>query len=199
MLSYLKWNIIDLEYNSVIILTNSWIWYELIINELTYSKLLNKSEIEIYVYHHITENSQTLFGFIEKQEKELFKELIKVSGIWWKVANNILSLGINELINAIKSEDENTITKIPGIWKKMASKMILELKDKDYFKQTLISSGIKIDKNRNKIETNLENDLINSLTNMWYKKQDIEKVLLNLPEDLVSINDIIPFVIRNIK
>jgi len=48
----------------------------------------------------------------------------------------------------------------------MASKMILELKDKDYFKQNQIISGIKIDKNRNKIEPNLENDLINSLTNM---------------------------------
>ncbi len=198
MLSYLKWNLIDLESNSVIVLTNSGIWYELIINELTYARLLNEKETEIYVYHHITENSQSLFGFLEKEEKELFKELIKVSWIGWKVANNILSLGIDKLIQAIKMEDEATITSIPGIGKKMASKMILELKDKDIFKHANLE--IKREwKTLRKIESSLQTTVIESLTNMWYKKQDIEKVLQELPENLVSVSEIIPFVIRNIS
>lgn len=197
MLAYLKWKIIDLESNSTIILTESWIWYELIINELTYSKLLNEKETEIYVYHHITENSQSLFWFLEKEEKELFKELIKVSWIWWKVANNILSLGIDKIINSVKTEDEATITSIPGIWKKMASKMILELKDKNLFKNASIEIKKEWKVSR-KIEASLQSTVIESLTNMWYKKQDIEKVLSNLPENIVSVNEIIPFVIKNI-
>ncbi len=198
MLSYLKWNLIDLESNSVILLTSSGIWYELIINELTYARLLNEKETEIYVYHHITENSQSLFGFLEKEEKELFKELIKVSGIGWKVANNILSLGIDKLIQAVKMEDEATITSIPGIGKKMASKMILELKDKDIFKYSNIE--IKKEwKTSRKIESSLQTTVIESLTNMWYKKQDIEKVLQELPETITSVGEIIPFVIRNIN
>lgn len=197
MLAYLKWTIIDLESNSTIILTESWIWYELIINELTYSKLLNEKETEIYVYHHITENSQSLFWFLEKEEKELFKELIKVSWIWWKVANNILSLGIDKIINSVKTEDEATITSIPGIWKKMASKMILELKDKNLFKNASIEIKKEWKVSR-KIEASLQSTVIESLTNMWYKKQDIEKVLSNLPENIVSVNEIIPFVIKNI-
>lgn len=197
MLSYLKWNLIDLESNSVIVLTASGIWHELIINELTYARLLNEKETEIYVYHHITENSQSLFGFLEKEEKELFKELIKVSWIWWKVANNILSLGIDKLIQAVKMEDEVTITSIPGIWKKMASKMILELKDKDIFKHANIE--IKKEwKTARKIESSLQSTVIESLTNMWYKKQDIERVLQELPENMNSVSEIIPFVIRNI-
>lgn len=197
MLSYLKWNIIDLESNSVIVLTISGIWYELIINELTYTRLLNEKETEIYVYHHITENSQSLFGFLEKEEKELFKELIKVSGIGWKVANNILSLGIDKLIQAVKMEDEVTITSIPGIWKKMAAKMILELKDKDIFK--LANLEIKKEwKTSRKIETSIQSTVIESLTNMWYKKQDIERVLQDLPENMTSVSEIIPFVIKNI-
>lgn len=197
MLSYLKWNLIDLESNSVIVLTNSGIWYELIINELTYARLLNEKETEIYVYHHITENSQSLFGFLEKEEKELFKELIKVSWIGWKVANNILSLGIDKLIQAVKMEDEVTITSIPGIWKKMASKMILELKDKDIFKHANLE--IKKEwKTSRKIESSLGSKVIESLTNMWYKKQDIERVLQELPENMTSVSEIIPFVIRNI-
>lgn len=197
MLAYLKWKIIDLESNSTIILTESWIWYELIINELTYSKLLNEKETEIYVYHHITENSQSLFWFLEKEEKELFKELIKVSWIWWKVANNILSLGIDKIINSVKTEDEATITSIPGIWKKMASKMILELKDKNLFKNASIEIKKEWKVSR-KIEASLQSTVIESLTNMWYKKQDIEKALSNLPENIVSVNEIIPFVIKNI-
>lgn len=197
MLAYLKWKIIDLESNSTIILTESWIWYELIINELTYSKLLNEKETEIYVYHHITENSQSLFWFLEKEEKELFKELIKVSWIWWKVANNILSLGIDKIINSVKNEDEETITSIPGIWKKMASKMILELKDKNLFKNASIEIKKEWKVSR-KIEESLQSTVIESLTNMWYKKQDIEKALSNLPENIVSVNEIIPFVIKNI-
>ncbi|MDD5212826.1 MAG: Holliday junction branch migration protein RuvA [Candidatus Gracilibacteria bacterium] len=197
MLSYLKGNLIDLESNSVIVLTASGIGYELIINELTYARLLNEKETEIYVYHHITENSQSLFGFLEKEEKELFKELIKVSGIGGKVANNILSLGIDKLIQAVKMEDEVTITSIPGIGKKMASKMILELKDKDIFKHANLEIK-KEGKTTRKIESSLGSTVIESLTNMGYKKQDIERVLQVLPENMTSVSEIIPFVIKNI-
>lgn len=197
MLSYLKWNLIDLESSSVIMLTASGIWYELIINELTHARLLNEKETEIYVYHHITENSQSLFGFLEKEEKELFKELIKVSGIGGKVANNILSIGIDKLIKAVKMEDEATITSIPWIGKKMAAKMILELKDKDLFKHANLEIKKEWKASR-KIESSLQTTVIESLTNMWYKKQDIEKVLQEIPENMTSVSEIIPFVIRNI-
>lgn len=197
MLAYLKWNIIDLESSLMTILTASGIWYELIINELTYSRLIGEKETEIYVYQHITENSQSLFAFLNKEEKELFKELIKVSGIWWKVANNILNLWVSRLIEAVKLEDEDTISSVPGIWKKMASKIILELKDKDFFKHREIQIS-KSSKTSIKIESSIQVSVIDSLTNMWYKKQDIEKVLQELPENMNSVSEIIPFVIKNI-
>lgn len=198
MLWYLKWKIIDLEANSLLILTDSWIWYELIINELVYSKLIHESETEVYVYHHITENSQSLFWFMTKEEKEIFKELIKVSWIGWKVAINILNLWIDKLIQAVRLEDENTITTVPGIGKKMASKMILELKDKDFIKYANIEAKSTSSKSI-KIESSLQTTVIESLTNMWYKKQDIERVLADLPENIQNLNDIIPYVIRNIN
>ena len=79
----------------------------------------------------------------------------------------------------------------------MASKMILELKDKNLFK----NASIEIKKEwkiSRKIEASLQSTVIESLTNMWYKKQDIEKALSNLPENIVSVNEIIPYVIKNI-
>jgi Holliday junction resolvasome RuvABC DNA-binding subunit len=79
----------------------------------------------------------------------------------------------------------------------MASKMILELKDKNLFKNASIEIKKEWKVSR-KIEASLQSTVIESLTNMWYKKQDIEKALSNLPENIVSVNEIIPFVIKNI-
>jgi Holliday junction resolvasome RuvABC DNA-binding subunit len=79
----------------------------------------------------------------------------------------------------------------------MAAKMILELKDKDIFK--LANLEIKKEwKPSRKIESSLQSTVIESLTNMWYKKQDIERVLQDLPENMTSVSEIIPFVIKNI-
>jgi Holliday junction resolvasome RuvABC DNA-binding subunit len=79
----------------------------------------------------------------------------------------------------------------------MAAKMILELKDKDIFK--LANLEIKKEwKTSRKIETSIQSTVIESLTNMWYKKQDIERVLQDLPENMTSVSEIIPFVIKNI-
>ena len=109
MISYIKWKIIDLEFNSVTILTNSWVGYELGINELIYSKLSLEEETELFVYHHKTENSENLFAFTNKTEKKLFSELIKISWIWGKVAMQILSLWVDLLISSAKLGDNKTI------------------------------------------------------------------------------------------
>ncbi len=196
MISYIKWKIIDINTNSVDILINSWLAYEVIINEITYSKIYALEEVELFIYHHITENSESLFWFSEKEEKTIFKELIKISGIWWKVAIQILSIWFYRFLEAIKNEDNKTIESIKWIWKKMAEKIILELKNKDFW--------ITINKENNTINKNLiDKDLYDSikstLVNMWYPAKDIEKILNNLPEDYKMANDIIPFVIKELS
>ena len=78
MISYIKWIIKNIDLTSVIVLTDSWVWYDIWINELIYAKIFDKKEIELYVYHSISENGQSLFGFLDYDDRTLFKELIKI-------------------------------------------------------------------------------------------------------------------------
>ena len=198
MIAYLKWEIIELESNKIVLLTNSGIWYKVWISDITKINISQNSIIWFHIYHHITEGNQSLFGFLEKTEKQLFEQLIKISWIWWKVAIQILSLGENTLISAVKNEDKKLIESIKWIWKKMAEKIILELKDKDFVKSSSHLISTKTDEHENKIEKSLESDIISTLTNMWYSKQAIEKSLTKISPNLKTMEEIIPAVIREI-
>ena len=204
MIAYLKWEIIDLEFSKVVILTSGGVGYDVLINEINFSKIQNENRknLELFIYHHRTENSQLLFGFLEKDEKIIFEELIKINWVWGKVALNILSIWIYRLSKAIASWDNKTIESIKWIGKKWASKIILELNDSDVIKSYKESNWDKNIENKlgniTNITQDIHNDVKNTLTLMWYNLSDIEKVLAKLPEDVTTINDIIPFVIKNI-
>lgn len=200
MLSYIKWEMKNLEITSVIILTESWIGYEIIINELIYAHIYDKKEIELFVYHNITENGQTLFGFLTFDDRNLFKELIKISWVWWKVAQNILSLGSWRLKTAILEDDKKTIESIKWVGKKMAEKIVLELSDKDFIKTLQTENNISTKKtwNTQQIKKDMKAEILSSLTLMWYNGKKIEDILQNLPEWYDTIDVIIPFVIKNI-
>ncbi len=190
MISYLHWKIIELNFNSITIMTPWGVWYEVWISELTYTSLSLEQTIEMPVYHHITEGHQALFGFWDISEKDIFTQLIKISGIGGKVAMQMLPLWANRLISSVQSGDNKAIESIKGIWKKMAEKVILELKDKDFI--TTSSSGEKVTHN------SWFGDVVATLTNMWYNRSDVEKILADLPEGLDDIGEIIPYVIKNI-
>lgn len=196
MISYIKWKIIELDFNSLTILTASGLGYELGINELIYSKITKEEEIELFVYHHKTENSESLFWFIESREKKVFTELIKISWIWGKVAMQILSLWVDRLLTATKSEDNKTIESIKWVGKKMAEKIILEFRDKDFWLEILLP------KNTEKKSSNLDENLLSSikstLTNMWYNPKDVENILQDLPAEMNDIWTIISYVVKNI-
>lgn len=197
MLAYIKWIIKNIELNSVIILSDSWIWYEIIINELTYSKIVDKEEIELFIFHTISENWQSLFGFLVFEDREMFKELVKISWVWGRVAQNILSLWTNRLKKAILEDDKKTMESIKWVWKKMAEKIVLELKDKDLVKNI----DITIDKKETKINTTFIEDkkeILQTLTLMWYNPKRVEEILWNLPDWFTDAQKIIPYIIKNI-
>ena len=196
MISYLEGKVIELDFTFVSILTSGWVWYDVGINELTYSKLWVDSEIWMYIYHHITEWNQSLFGFIEREEKKVFSELIKISWVWWKVAMQILSLWIERLILAIQWEDNKTIEGIKWIWKKMAEKIIIELRDKDFW---VVINDTETIKKANTISWDLHTSIKSTLTNMWYNSRDIDNVLWKLPEWIDNAWDIIPYVIKELS
>jgi len=91
----------------------------------------NKEEMTLYIHHHVREDAILLFGFESREEQTLFRKLLEVSGIGPKVAIGILSAGRpEEVVGAIYQEDVYFLMKLPGIGKKTAQRIILDLKDK---------------------------------------------------------------------
>jgi Holliday junction DNA helicase RuvA len=105
--------------------------YHINISLHTYSLLPSTDFIKLFTYLQIKEDSHTLFGFIEKSEREIFKMLLSVSGIGASIARTMLSsLEPKQIINAIASGDVLIIQSIKGIGTKTAQRVILDLKDK---------------------------------------------------------------------
>ncbi len=199
MIGYIVGKIIEITDTQVLVLSPGWVGYELGINEMTFSQISTKEDVELYVYHHITEGNQSLFAFVNIEEKQLFMQLLKISGVGWKVALQILSMGKSALIEAVQQDDKKVIESVKGIGKKMAEKIVLELKDKDFVKAYTSSwnSQISTPKQIKLPETLLEN-IIGTLQNMGYQGKDIQRVLKTLPEGLQSAEEILPYMIREL-
>lgn len=117
--------------NPLEIQTSGGVTYEVIANDRTLSRLNLDETAEILVYHHIREDLQQLFGFASKEEKAYFNALIKVSGIGPKTATAILSMyDTDQLKEIFANRDFSSIAKVPGVGKKSAQKIILELSGK---------------------------------------------------------------------
>lgn len=132
MINYIKGTIIELT-PTLVVMDNHGIGYDIEISLQTYQTLVGKEEATIYIHHHIRqrEDIELFYGFATKDERELFKLIIGVSGIGVNSARMILSsLTADELREAILSENVNLIKSVKGIGLKSAQRMILELKDK---------------------------------------------------------------------
>jgi len=130
MIDYIKGNIEELTPTEVI-LDNSGIGYRIMISLQTYEGLNGKKDAKVYIHHYLREDEELYYGFASKDERELFRLLIGVSGIGASTARMMLSsLTSEEIRNAILAEDINKIKSIKGIGLKSAQRLILELKDK---------------------------------------------------------------------
>ncbi|MFD2787003.1 Holliday junction branch migration protein RuvA [Hymenobacter rubripertinctus] len=120
------------------------IGYEIRISLATYSKLPAEEEkIKLYTYQHIKEDGQTLYGFLDPNEKALFMQLISVSGIGPGTGIVMVSsMSVGEIRQAIVSEDVRAIQSIKGVGPKTAQRVILELKDKLRKDELLAKAGI---------------------------------------------------------
>lgn len=130
MIAYLKGKILEKSDNLVIVEVNN-VGYEINISMNTYVSIANQTECELFTYLQVREDGISLFGFSTKQEKELFLNLITVNGVGPKMAITILSgANLTDIVSAIVAEDSTMLSKVKGVGKKTAERIILELKEK---------------------------------------------------------------------
>jgi Holliday junction DNA helicase RuvA len=130
MIAHLQGKLVEKTPTEVIIDCNG-VGYHVNISLHTYSLLPTSEAIKLFTYLQVKEDSHTLFGFVEKSEREIFKMLLSVSGIGASIARTMLSsLEPKQIIHAIASADVVTIQSIKGIGSKTAQRVILDLKDK---------------------------------------------------------------------
>lgn len=172
MYDYIKGEIVEISPTEVILECNG-IGYSIMISLQTYDALKESDEAKVYIYHHIREDEEQFYGFATKNERELFKLLISVSGVGVGSARMMLSsLTDEEIRNAILSEDVRTIKSIKGIGMKTAQRLILDLKDK-------IVKGAGVETAEITVQTKNHNidEATTALLNLGFSKVNINKIL----------------------
>ena len=170
MYEYIKGIVTEISSN-YICLDNNGIGYQ-IYSSNPYSYKLD-TEYKVYIYQNVKEDEISLYGFKEKEEKELFLKLINVKGLGPKMALPMLALGsINGITDAIERENILYLKKFPKIGDKVARQIILDLKGK------LVSNNEKV---------SVQNDeLVEALIALGYKQADIKKILPSIKEEKIE-------------
>jgi Holliday junction DNA helicase RuvA len=177
MISYLKGNLIHKSPGQVTIDIGG-VGYCALIPLSTFFKLGQPNEpVELFIYTHLTDNSLSLYGFYTEDEREIFMKLISISGIGPKLALNTLSgIGPADLKEAVKRSDVARISLIPGIGKKTALRIALELQEKIEKKEKLLATK----------DSKEKQDLISALTNLGFKRREVEIVVNETMRSLSS-------------
>jgi len=141
-------------------------------------------DVFLFAYFHVTENSQGLYGFISKEEREVFLKLIDISGIGPKVALGILSgISVEQIINAVENEEVSTFTAVSGVGKKTAERLILELKGK--LTQIMPQTALRPKMQKSQpVAKSSRDDAFAGLIALGYTENQVRGVLVKLDKDL---------------
>jgi holliday junction DNA helicase RuvA len=173
MIAHLRGRLIAKHPNQAIVDAGG-VGYDVTISVPTFSELpVLNAEVSFFIHTHVREDALALFGFLRVQEKQLFEKLLSVSGIGPKLAITILSgMPADAMVAAIKGNNVAALTRIPGIGKKTAERMVLELRDK------LESFGVAPETAA--VVSPVEEDVISALVNLGYQRAMAEKALAQL-------------------
>jgi holliday junction DNA helicase RuvA len=193
MISYLRGKLVSIQDEAIIVDVNG-IGYEVICpNPFTFQDALN-NELQIHTYFHVREDAQVLYGFKNEDQKYLFIRLLSVSGIGPKGALAILAgVNIPEFVAAIEREDDKFLTSFPGVGKKTARQMILDLKGKLAANFTI--TDVQVETSEKPVGlTNELKEAMEALKSLGYMDREVKAIMPKLKKDLdasSSTDDII--------
>lgn len=170
MIAHLRGRLISKHPNQAVVEAGG-VGYDVTISVPTFTDLPpSGNEVALHIHTHVREDAIALFGFLRPEEKQLFERLISVSGIGPKLAITILSgMPATEMVGAIRGNDVARLTRIPGIGKKTAERMVLELRDKlEQFGAAPAAPPM----------TPVEDDVLSALVNLGYQRAAAERALV---------------------
>lgn len=200
MISYIKGTLEYINENSIIIESNN-IGYEISIPLSGITRLPSLGEsVKVHTYLYVREDAMQLYGFITRDDLDIFKNLITVNGIGPKGALGILSsVTPDELRLAIISDDVKTISKAPGIGKKTAQKLILDLKDKIKLNEYTDAISTEIQLSNTDKASSTRNDAIEALVSLGYSNSEAVNVIKTIEiTDVTTVEEILKSALRKL-
>ncbi|MCD4706075.1 Holliday junction branch migration protein RuvA [bacterium] len=190
MIAYLKGIIIEKDEKSVILLAGN-VGYKILLHENFLSKIKKTQEIEMFTYQYWREDSIKLYGFENKQQLDLFILLIFISGVGPRSASALLdAIGVNSVKSAIAGNRPEILSQAPGLGKKTAERIIVELKNKALVVGDEILKDVKY--------SNEDSDVVNALVNLGYNLYNAQQIVKSLPKEIKGVDNKIKQALKEI-
>ena len=182
MIEYIKGELVELSPANAVIDCNG-LGYGVNISLNTYTAIQGKKTCKLYIYEAIREDAYVLYGFVDKQERQLFLLLLSVSGIGGNTARMILSaLSPAELVNIISSENATLLKTVKGIGLKTAQRVIVDLKDKIKTGSGNGNNGM-MGSLLNNANTQIQEEAIAALTMLGFAQTPSQKVVMTITQE----------------
>lgn len=140
----------------------------------------------------VREDAQLLYGFAEKRDREVFRELIRLNGVGPKLALALMSgLEVDELVAAVHAEDTSALTRVPGVGKKTAERLLVELKGKFKAWESLSGVAAPLAAGAAPVPASGSADAVSALIALGYKPQEASRAVANIKEDGLSSEELI--------
>ena len=192
MIGHLKGKIISSKPTQILLDVNG-VGYKVGISINTFEKIVDKAEVSLFIHTHVKEDSISLYGFFTESEKEMFELLISISGIGPKIALGLLSgISVESLKEAIEEGNVSRIIAVPGIGRKTAERLVLELRSK----VEDISTG-----EFTKTQPSIKSEAMSALTTLGYNVKVAEKAVRDLLSENqnYSLEDLIKKALSNLN
>lgn len=159
------------------------------------------NEIILFTHLAVREDAHQLFGFYEQRERTLFRTLIKVNGIGPKLALAILSsISPDDFVRCVNDNDTGNLVRIPGVGKKTAERLIVEMRDRlsDWQSDLIAVSNTTVNQAANKIQSGkrINNEAISALVALGYKPQEATRAVLQINAENISIEELIRLALK---
>jgi Holliday junction DNA helicase RuvA len=177
-----------------LILDVNGVGYELEVPMTTLYRLPAVGEpVTLHTHLVVREDAQLLYGFADKRDRQLFRELIRLNGVGPKLALALMSgLEVDDLVRCVQAQDTSVLVKIPGVGKKTAERLLVELKDRFKAWEVLPGlSGLGIEPSAEVPVSTAENDALSALLSLGYKPQEASRAVAAVKQDGLSSEDLI--------